>query len=176
MKTTVLLAGPGGLMVAIGSLFGRGGAIISLALGLAILIGAVPAAVATGIAFVANMAMWGAMFGDGRDDDEHANPIALIATALLAPIAASMLQMARSRSRELEADRSGAELIGTGEPLARALEKLETYARRIPMKIQPAQAQAFIIDPLTGRKVSFANLFRMHPTTAEGVARLRAAA
>ena len=274
MKTTVLLAGLGGLMVAIGSMFGRGGAVIGLALGLAIvgfsywksdtlairaaravpadearhpeyfatvrelaakanmpmprlyvsaepqpnafatgrnpqhaavavteglmaactwdeirgvlahelahvrnrdiLIGSVAAGVATGISFVANMAMWGAMFGGGRDDDEHANPIALLATALLAPIAASLLQMALSRSREFEADRFGAELIGTGEPLARALEKLETYAQRIPMDIQPAQAQAFIINPLTGRKVSFANLFRTHPTTAERVVRLRA--
>ena len=273
MKTTVLLAGLGGLMVAIGSLFGRGGAIIGLALGLAIvgfsywksdalairaaravpaeegrhpeffaimrelsakaempmprlyvsaepqpnafatgrnpnhaavavteglmaacswdeirgvlahelahvrnrdiLIGSVAAAVATGISFVANMAMWGAMFGGGRDDDEHANPIALIATALLAPIAASLLQMALSRSREFEADRSGAELIGTGAPLASALEKLEVYAHRVPMDIQPAQAQAFIVNPLTGRKVSFGNLFRTHPSTEERVARLR---
>lgn len=276
LKTTILLAGLGGLMVAIGSLFGRGGAILGLGLGLAmvgfsywksdalairaaravpadenrhpeyfaimrelaakadmpmprlyvsaepqpnafatgrnpqhaavavteglmaacswdeirgvlahelahvrnrdILIGSVAAAVATGISFVANMAMWGAMFGGGRDDDEHANPIALLATALLAPIAASLLQMALSRSREFEADRSGAELIGTGEPLARALEKLEVHAHRVPMDIQPAQAQAFIVNPLIGRKVSFANLFRTHPTTAERVARLRDAA
>lgn len=140
-----------------------------------ILIGSVAAGVATGISFVANMAMWGAMFGGGRDDDEHANPIALIATALLAPIAASLLQLALSRSREFEADRTGSELIGTGEPLARALEKLEVYAQRVPMDIAPAQAQAFIVDPLTGRKVSFGNLFRTHPTTAERVARLRAA-
>jgi heat shock protein HtpX len=274
IKTTILLAGLGGLMVAIGSLFGRGGAIIGLGLGLAmvgfsywksdalairaaravpadehrypeffavmrelsakaqmpmprlyvspepqpnafatgrnpehaavavteglmaacswdeirgvlahelahvrnrdILIGSVAAAVATGISFVANMAVWGAMFGGRGDDDEHANPIALLATALLAPIAASLLQMALSRSREFEADRSGAELIGTGEPLARALEKLEVYAQRVPMDIQPAQAQAFIVNPLTGRHVSFANLFRTHPTTAERVARLRA--
>ena len=113
------------------------------------------------------------MLGGGRDDDDHVNPIALIATALLAPIAASLLQMALSRSREFEADRSGAELICTGEPLAGALEKLEVHANRVPMDIQPAQAQAFIINPLTGRKVSFGNLFRTHPTTAERVARLR---
>lgn len=141
-----------------------------------ILIGSVAAGVATGISFVANMAMWGAMFGGSRDDDEHANPIALLATALLAPIAVSLLQMALSRSREFEADRSGADLIGTGAPLASALEKLEVYAHRVPMNIQPAQAQAFIINPLTGRKVSFANLFRTHPTTDERVRRLRAAA
>ena len=141
-----------------------------------ILIGSVAAAVATAISFAANMAMWGAMLGGGRDDDEGANPIALLATALLAPIAAGLLQMALSRSREFEADRSGAELIGTGEPLARALEKLEASAHRVPMDVPPAQAQAFIVNPLTGRKVSFANLFRTHPSTEERVARLRGAA
>jgi heat shock protein HtpX len=277
MKTTVLLAALGGLMVGIGSIFGRGGAIIGLGLGLAmvgfsywksdtlairaaravpadeaqfpdyyatmreltakavmpmpklyispeqqpnafatgrnehhaavavtqgliaacswdeirgvlaheishvrnkdILIGSVAAAVATGISFIANIAMWGAMFGGGggRDDDRNGNPIVLLATALCAPIAASLLQMALSRSREFEADRSGAELLGTGEPLARALEKLEVYANRIPMDVPPTQASAYIVNPLTGRKVSFGNLFRTHPTTAERVARLRAA-
>jgi heat shock protein HtpX len=140
-----------------------------------ILIGSVAAAVATGISFVANMAMWGAMLGGGRrDDEEHANPIAMLATALLAPLAASLLQMALSRSREFEADRTGATLVGTGEPLARALEKLDAYAAKLPMDIHPAQASAFIVNPLTGRNVSFANLFRTHPTTAERVARLRA--
>jgi heat shock protein HtpX len=141
-----------------------------------ILIGSVAAAVATGISFVANMAMWGAMFGGGRDDDEGANPIVLIATALLAPIAASVLQMALSRSREFEADRSGAKLLGSGEALARALEKLEASAKQIPMDIAPAQAQAYIVNPLTGRQVRFANLFRTHPTTEERVARLRSGA
>jgi heat shock protein HtpX len=141
-----------------------------------ILIGSVAAAVATGISFVANMAMWGAMFGGGRDDDEGVNPIILIATALLAPIAASVLQMALSRSREFEADRSGAKLLGSGEALARALEKLEASAKQIPMDIAPAQAQAYIVNPLTGRQVKFANLFRTHPTTEERVARLRSGA
>ena len=84
--------------------------------------------------------------------------------------------MALTRSREFEADRSGARLIGDGEPLARALEKLEASAQRVPMDIAPAQAQAFIVNPLTGRQMSFANLFRTHPTTAERVARLRAGA
>ena len=138
-----------------------------------ILIGSVAAAVATGISFVANMAMWGAMFG-GRDD-EDANPIALLATALVAPIAASMIQMAISRSREFEADRTGAELLGSGAPLASALEKLEAYAGRVPMDIAPSQASHFIVNPLAafeGRKA--ANLFRTHPSTAERVARLRA--
>jgi heat shock protein HtpX len=139
-----------------------------------ILIGSVAAAVATAISFVANIAMFGAMFG-GRDDDEGGNPIVVLLTALLAPIAASLIQMAISRSREFEADRTGAELIGTGEPLARALEKLEAYSKQVPMDIAPAQASHFIVNPLAGRQVSFANLFRTHPTTAERVARLRGA-
>jgi len=138
-----------------------------------ILIGSVAAAVGTGISFIANMAMWGAMFGGGRDDEEGGNPVVLLVTAMLAPIAASLIQMAISRSREFEADRVGAELAGGGEPLARALERLEGYAARVPMNIAPAQASHFIVNPLTGRSVGFANLFRTHPTTAERVARLR---
>ena len=139
-----------------------------------ILIGSVAAAVATGISFIANMAMWGAMFGGGRDDDEGTNPIALLALAILAPMAAGLLQMALSRSREFEADRSGARLIGDGEPLARALLKLEAAAKQIPMPVTPAQAQKYIVNPLTGRKVQFANLFTTHPPTADRVSRLRA--
>ncbi len=138
-----------------------------------ILIGSVAAAIAMGITFIARMAMWGAMFGGGRSDREGNNPIGLIATALLAPIAAALLQMALSRSREFEADRSGAHLIGTGEPLARALEKLEVASQRVPMDVNPAQATAYIVNPLTGRKAQFANLFRTHPPTADRVARLR---
>jgi heat shock protein HtpX len=138
-----------------------------------ILIGSVAAAVATGISFIANMAMWGAMFGGGSRDEGSPNPLALLATALLAPMAAGVLQMALSRSRELEADRSGAALIGDGEPLARALLKLEHGARRIPMAVRPEQAQSYIVNPLTGRQVQFANLFLSHPPTEERVARLR---
>ena len=93
--------------------------------------------------------------------------------SILAPIAAFLLQAALSRSREFEADRSGARLIGTGEPLARALGKLDAAARRIPMKVDPAQAQKYIVNPLTGRKVNFAKLFTTHPPTEERVARLR---
>jgi heat shock protein HtpX len=138
-----------------------------------ILIGSVAAAVATGISFIANMAMWGAMFGGHRDDDEGANPIAILLLAVLAPMAAGLLQMALSRSREFEADRSGARLIGDGEPLARALLKLEQAARQIPMDVQPAQAQKYIVNPLTARKVNFAALFTTHPPTEARVERLR---
>jgi heat shock protein HtpX len=136
-----------------------------------ILIGSVAAAIATGITLIANFLQFSAFFG-GRDDDD-ANPIALLALAILAPIAAALLQMAISRSREFEADRSGARLIGDGEPLARALQKLEVGAQQIPMDIDPAHASAFIVNPLTGRKMSFANLWRTHPPTEDRVARLR---
>ena len=138
-----------------------------------ILIGSVAAAVAMGITFVARIAMWGAIFGGGRDRDENSNPIALLALVILAPLAAMVLQMALSRSREFEADRSGARLIHDGEPLARALAKLDAAARRIPMDVDPAQATKYIVNPLTGRKVQFANLFTTHPPTAERIARLR---
>ncbi len=137
-----------------------------------ILIGSVAAAIAMGITLVANFLQFTAIFGGGRDDDGP-NPIALLAMAVLAPIAATLLQMALTRSREFEADRTGARLIGDGEPLARALLKLETGAQRIPMDIDPAHASAFIVNPLSGRKMNFANLWRTHPATEDRVARLR---
>ncbi len=145
-----------------------------------ILIGSVAAAIATAISFIANMAMWAAMFGGGRDDEDRPNPLALILVSMLAPIAASLMQMAVSRSREYEADRSAAELLGTGAPLANALERIEVYARQIPMQIAPAQAQAYIHNPLaefqnkrTGGP-NLARLFSTHPSTDDRVARLRA--
>ena len=138
-----------------------------------ILISSVAAAVAMGIMYVATMLRFAAIFGGGRDDRDGANPIMLIGMSILAPMAAGVLQMALSRTREFEADRSGARLIGDGEPLARALLKLEAGAKQIPMDIDPAHAQAFIVNPLSGRKIQFGNLFRSHPVTEERVARLR---
>jgi heat shock protein HtpX len=140
-----------------------------------ILITSVAAAAAMGITFVARMAMWGAIFGGGGGGgrDRNGNMFGALAMMILAPIAAVMLQMSLSRSREYEADHSGAELLGNGEPLARALEKIEAYAKQVPMDIDPAQATAYIINPLTGRKVNFSNLFQTHPPTAERIARLR---
>jgi heat shock protein HtpX len=138
-----------------------------------ILIGSVAAAVAMGITFIARMAMWGGMFfGGGRDN--NGGIVGILAMAILAPIAAMLLQMALSRSREYEADHSGAELLGTGEPLAQALGKIEAYAKRVPMDVDPAQATAYIINPFTGRRVQFAGLFSSHPPTEERIARLRA--
>jgi heat shock protein HtpX len=140
-----------------------------------ILIGSVAAAVAMGITFTARMVMWGAMFGGGggRNDDRGANPIALLALSLLAPLAAAVIQMALSRSREYEADRSGARLINDGEPLARALAKLEQGAKAIPMNVDPAQASKYIVNPFSGRKVQFGNLFSTHPPLEDRIARLR---
>jgi heat shock protein HtpX len=140
-----------------------------------ILIGSVAATVALGITFLARMAMWGALFGGGGGDRDRdgGNIFGMLAMVILAPIAAGMLQMALSRSREYEADRSGAELLGTGEPLASALLKIEGYAKQVPMDIDPAHATAYIINPFSGRKVSFANLYSSHPPTADRVARLR---
>jgi heat shock protein HtpX len=112
--------------------------------------------------------------GGGRNDDRGANPIALLAFSLLAPISAAVIQMALSRSREYEADRSGARLIHDGEPLARALAKLEQGARAIPMDVDPVQASKYIVNPLTGRRVQFANLFSTHPPIEDRIARLRA--
>ena len=137
-----------------------------------ILIGSVAAALAMGITFIARMAMWGAMFTGGGDRD-NGNIFGVLAMAILAPIAAALIQMALSRSREFEADRSGAELLGDGEPLARALEKIEAYAKQVPMNVDPAQATAYIINPLTAARCNFANLFTTHPPTEERIARLR---
>jgi heat shock protein HtpX len=94
---------------------------------------------------------------------------------ILAPLAATVLQMALSRSREFDADRGGAELLGTGEPLARALQKIEAYAKQVPMDVDPAHATAYIINPLTGRKMQFKSLFMTHPPTEERIRRLREA-
>jgi heat shock protein HtpX len=114
------------------------------------------------------------MFGGGRDDEEGGgNIIGLLAMSILAPLAAMLLQMALSRSREFEADRTGAHLIGTGDPLARALEKMQIAAQRVPMNVNPAQATMYIVNPLSGRKVNFAKLFSTHPPTEERIERLR---
>jgi heat shock protein HtpX len=133
-----------------------------------ILIGSVAAALAMAITFIARMALW---FGAG--DREGENILELLALFILAPLAASLLQLALSRSREYEADRSGARLLGDGEPLARALAKLDASSRQIPMNVAPERASMFIVNPLAGRKVSFKNLFTTHPPTEDRIRRLR---
>lgn len=140
-----------------------------------ILIGSVAAAIAMGITFVSRMFMWGTMFGGGdrRSNDSPLGAIGALATLVLAPVAAFLIQMAVTRSREYEADRSGARLIGDGDALARALAKIEATAQRVPMNVTPAEASLFIINPLTGRDVQFKSMFMTHPPTAERIARLR---
>jgi heat shock protein HtpX len=145
-----------------------------------ILIGSVAAAVATAISAIAQMAYFAAIFGGGRSDDDRPNPLAVMMISMLAPLAASLIQMSISRNREYEADRSAAELLGTGEPLAKALERIEVLAVRTPMTVAPAQAQAYIHNPLAEYKrrphsgVNMARLFSTHPSTEERIRRLRA--
>jgi heat shock protein HtpX len=139
-----------------------------------ILISTISATMAGAISALANFAMF---FGGRDSEGRPANPIATIAVALLAPIAASLIQMAISRAREFEADRSGAEICGDPNALADALTKIDHYARGIPMiaaEEHPATAQMMIMNPLHGGGI--ANLFSTHPATEERVARLRALA
>jgi heat shock protein HtpX len=137
-----------------------------------VLIGSIAAAIAMALTLVARIALWGTLFGGGRG--RRGNPIGLLAMALLAPLAAVVMQMAISRSREFEADRSGADLLGSGEALARALDRIDATARAVPMHVDPAHATAYIVNPLAGRRVAFAQLFATHPPTAERIARLHA--
>jgi len=135
-----------------------------------ILIGSVAAAVAMGITFIASIARWGMIFGGGNSEDRD-SPIVGFLMLMLAPLAAGLIQAAISRSREFEADAEAARLLGSGESLASALERLEVGARTIPSHVNPAEASAYIVNPLSGR--NFANMFSTHPPTEERVARLR---
>jgi heat shock protein HtpX len=138
-----------------------------------VLISTVAATLGGAISMLANMAQWGLMFGSHRDDDERGgNPIALLATVILAPLAALLIQMAVSRSREYQADASGARLTRRPLGLASALAKLQQANQIIPMDANPATAHLFIVNPLSGR--SLANLFSTHPPIEERIERLRA--
>ena len=139
-----------------------------------ILISTISATMAGAISALANFAMF---FGGRDSEGRSANPIASILVALLAPLAASLIQMAISRAREFEADRGGAEICGDPNALADALTKIDHYARGIPMiaaEEHPATAQMMIMNPLSGG--GLAGLFSTHPATEERVARLRALA
>jgi len=138
-----------------------------------ILISTIAATLAGAITYLAHMAQWAAFMGGGRrDDDEGSNPIAMVAMAIIAPIAAMLVQLAVSRAREFQADASGARLAGRPWPLAKALEKLDMAAQAIPMNANPATAHLFIMNPLSGQ--SLMRLFSTHPSTEERIARLRA--
>ncbi len=134
-----------------------------------ILIGSIAATFAGAISFLAHMAQWAMIFG-GRDDEDN-NPIAMIAMMILAPIAAMLVQMAISRSREYGADQKGAQLCGNPHSLASALRKLESANQRMPMqKVNEATAHMFIVNPLSGKKL--AKLFSTHPPMEERIRRL----
>jgi heat shock protein HtpX len=138
-----------------------------------ILISSVAATMAAAIMMVARMAQFAAFFGGagGRDDDREGggNPIAMLATVILAPIAAMLIQAAISRSREFGADRGGAEIAGSPYGLVDALKKLESAAKRIPMDANPATAHMFIMKPFSVQ--GMLSLFSTHPPTE---ARVRA--
>jgi heat shock protein HtpX len=137
-----------------------------------VLISTVAATIAGAISMLANMAQWGLMFGGSRDEEGRGtNPIALILTIILAPLAAMVIQMAVSRSREYQADASGARLTKNPLGLASALGKLDQASRVVHMDANPATAHLFIVNPLTGR--SLMNLFMTHPPIQERIARLR---
>ena len=139
-----------------------------------ILIGSIAATMAGAIMMIANMAKWSAIFGGFRGNDEEGGGggiIGLIAMAIIAPVAAMLIQMAISRSREYLADATAARITGNSEGLASALEKLEAYSRRIPMQAAPATAHMFIANPLSGK--SMMSWFSTHPPIEERIARLR---
>ncbi len=140
-----------------------------------ILVGTIAATFAGAISMIGNMLQWGAMFGAGRGDDEEGGGIGglvgSLAMAIIAPIAAMLIQMAVSRSREYLADASGAEICGRPLALASALRKLHMASQALPMQeARPATAHMFIVNPLTGGGI--ASLFSTHPPMEERIARL----
>lgn len=138
-----------------------------------ILISTIAATLAGAITYMAHMAQWAAFFGGGRHDDEDApSPIATMAMAIVAPIAALLVQMAVSRSREFHADETGARLAGRTWGLSKALEKLEMAKHHVPMQANPATAHLFIVNPFSGQALM--KLFSTHPPIEERIARLRA--
>jgi heat shock protein HtpX len=140
------------------------------------LIGSIAATLAGAIVMVANMAQWAAIFGGvGRDSEDESEGgggmVGLLFTAILAPIAATIIQMAISRSREYLADDGGARISKKPYGLAGALEKLSQASQAVPMDANPSTAHLFIVNPLTGK--SLMNLFSTHPPIEERIARLR---
>ncbi len=138
-----------------------------------ILVSSIAATLAGVIMILANMARWAAIFGGlrGSDDDREGGILGLIVMIILAPIAATLIQLAISRSREYLADETGARLAHNPEGLARALQKLEVASERIPMHADPSTAHMFIVNPLSGR--ALAGLFSTHPPIEERIRRLR---
>lgn len=136
-----------------------------------ILIGTVAATLAGAIMMLARFAQFAAIFGGGRDRDEGGGALGLLAMAIIAPIGAMLVQMAVSRSREYQADATGARFCGRPDSLARALEKISGTSRRIPLESTPATAHMFIMSPLSGKGMM--SLFSTHPPVEKRVERLR---
>jgi heat shock protein HtpX len=139
-----------------------------------ILTSTIAATLAGAVMMLASMARWAMIFGGVQRDEREggAGPLELIAMMILAPLAASLIQLAISRSREYAADEAGAHYLGNPLPLASALEKLELANRQLPLDASPATAHLFIVNPLSG--ATFARLFSTHPPTEERIRRLRA--
>ncbi|MBR1728118.1 MAG: zinc metalloprotease HtpX [Selenomonadaceae bacterium] len=141
-----------------------------------ILISTIAASMAGVISMIANIAQWGMIFGSNSDDEDNGGGIlGTLFTIIIAPIAASLIQLAISRSREYDADKTGGEICGNPLYLASALEKIEHYAQNAqPMQsATPATAHMFIVNPLENAKVTLKSLFSTHPQTSDRIARLR---
>lgn len=136
-----------------------------------ILIGSIAAVMAGAISYLATMAQFAMIFG-GRDDEGDSNPLVMIVMMIVAPLAASLIQMAISRSREYIADATGAQICGNPKSLASALNKLANFNQQRPMDVNPASAQMYIVNPLKGG--SIAKLFSTHPPMEERINRLLA--
>jgi heat shock protein HtpX len=137
-----------------------------------ILISSIAATLAAAITFMARMGYWAGMFGGfgGRDNDREGGGLGTLLMLILAPFAAMLIQLAVSRSREYQADASGAHYTGNPYALASALQKLDAYSRRVPMAASPSTAHLFIVQPLLG--VNFGSLFSTHPPIAKRIERL----
>ncbi len=139
-----------------------------------ILTSAVVATIAGAITLIARMVYWGELFGGfggGRDNDRRGGAFSALAMMILAPFAAMLIQLAISRSREYEADHTGAEITGNPHGLARALEKIDQWSKRVPMQVSPSMAHLFICQPLTTGAV-FSSLFSTHPPMRKRIERL----
>jgi heat shock protein HtpX len=138
-----------------------------------ILISAVVATIAGAITLIARMVWWAELFGfgGGRSDDRRGGALSALAMMIVAPLAALLIQLAISRSREYQADATGAEITGNPQGLARALDKIDKWAKRIPMRASPSMAHLFIYQPLTTGEV-FSSLFSTHPPIRKRIERL----
>ncbi len=138
------------------------------------LVGTIAATMAGAISMIGSVVRWGAIFGGFGGRDRDSGGLELLVMAIVAPIAAMIIQFAISRQNEFQADALGSEISGKPLSLAHALEHLESYAQRIPMRVNPAAAQLAIVNPLAGVKgAGFMRLFSTHPSTEERVARLQ---